>query len=164
MIGREQVDLRRALEGGKDSAVGRIPLDPDKVALQVAARHVRNLLLLAGGRIDVPDLIEDEERDVKPVLAVRGDALRHPRRIAHVVECDDSPSSTTRYVSATTRWPRSELVVLPAPVGHRHPTLDDLPPWLREMEKLGTQASPTQDPGQRRSPPDDGVPRICEPC
>ena len=97
MISREQADLRRALEGGKDSAVGGIPLDPDKVALQVAARHVRNLLLLAGGRIDVPDLIEDEERDVKPVLAVRGDALRHPRRIAHVVECDDSPSSTTRY-------------------------------------------------------------------
>ena len=97
MIGREQADLRRALEGGKDSAVGGISLDPDKVPLQIAARHVRNLLLLAGGRIDVPDLIEDEERDVKPVLAVRGDALRHPRHISHVVECDDSPSSTTRY-------------------------------------------------------------------
>jgi hypothetical protein len=82
MIGREQVDLRRALEGGKDSAVGGISLDPDKVALEFAARHVRNLLLLAGGRIDVPDLIEDEERDIKPVLAIRGDALRHPRHIA----------------------------------------------------------------------------------
>jgi hypothetical protein len=53
MIGREQVDLRRALEGGKDSAVSGVPLDPDKVALEVAARHVRNLLHLAGGRIDV---------------------------------------------------------------------------------------------------------------
>jgi hypothetical protein len=90
-------DLRRALEGGKDSAVGGIPLDSDKVPLQIAARHVRNLLLLAGGRIDVPDLIEDEERDIKPVFAIRGDSLRHPRHIAHVVECNDSPSSTTRY-------------------------------------------------------------------
>jgi branched-chain amino acid transport system ATP-binding protein len=36
-----------------------------------------------------------------------------------------------------------------------------------EIEKPGVQASPTQDTDQRRTPrgrPDDGVPRICEPC
>jgi hypothetical protein len=57
-------------------------------------------------------------------------------------------------------------VVLPAPVGHRQPTLDDLPPRLREIEKPGSQ-TPTQDTEQRRTPrggPDDGVPKICEPC
>ena len=56
-----------------------------------------------------------------------------------------------------------DRVVLPAPVGHRQPTLDDLPPWLREIEKPGTQANPTQDTEQQRTPrgrPDDGVPRI----
>src|SRR5262249_15118352 len=52
---------------------------------------------LARGRIDVPDLIEDEKRDVKSVLAVRGDALRHPRRFAHVVERGHSPGGATRY-------------------------------------------------------------------
>jgi hypothetical protein len=35
---------------------------------------------------------------------------------------------------------------LPAPTGHRQPTLNDLPPSLREEEKSGVEASPTQDP------------------
>ena len=74
---------------------------------------------------------------------------------------DTFPNAT---VTATAGWPRTELVVLPAPVGHRQPTLDDLPPWLREQEKPGTQASPTPDAGQRRMTPDDRVPKICEPC
>jgi hypothetical protein len=75
-----------------------------------------------------------------------------------VVQAIGEPSSDARV---------THLVVLPAPVGHRQPTLDDLPPWLREIEKPGVQASPTQDTDQRRTPrgrPDDGVPRICEPC
>jgi hypothetical protein len=70
---------------------------------------------------------------------------------------------------------------LPAPTGHRQPTLNDLPPSLREEEKSGIEASPTQDPqagtpnveqsdqntGRRRTPRgqfDNGVPRICDPC
>jgi hypothetical protein len=77
--------------------------------------------------------------------------------VSPVVQAIGEPSSDARM----------DRVVLPAPVGHRQPTLDDLPPWLREIEKPGTQASPTQDTEQRRTPrgpPDDGVPRICEPC
>jgi hypothetical protein len=70
---------------------------------------------------------------------------------------------------------------LPAPTGHRQPTLNDLPPSLREEEKSGAEVSPTQDTqagsanveqggqqtGQRRTPreqPDNGVPPICDPC
>jgi hypothetical protein len=73
-------------------------------------------------------------------------------------------------------------VQLEAPIGHRQPTLDDLPPWLRNEEKPGAEANPEAAPqagngdadqkdqrhGQRRMPrakPDDGgVPRICDPC
>src|ERR1700722_16421277 len=76
------------------------------------------------------------------------------------------PSFDAR-VTATTGSSRAQLAVLPAPVGHRQPTSDDLPPWLRQIEKPGPQASPTQDMEQGRTPrgrPDDGVPEICEPC
>ena len=79
------------------------------------------------------------------------------------------------------RSSRVDLAQLPAPTGHRQPTLNDLPPWLRDEEKPGAEASPTQDPQagradveqrdrsnkQPRTPrvqPDDGVPRICNPC
>ena len=79
------------------------------------------------------------------------------------------------------RSSRVDLAQLPAPTGHRQPTLNDLPPWLRDEEKPGAEASPTQDPQagradveqrdrsnkQPRTPrvqPDGGVPRICNPC
>jgi hypothetical protein len=79
------------------------------------------------------------------------------------------------------RSSRVDLAQLPAPTGHRQPTLNDLPPSLREEETLGPEANPTQDSQtggaadveqrdrsnkQRRTPkqPDDGVPRICDPC
>jgi hypothetical protein len=68
--------------------------------------------------------------------------------VGPVVRANGEPSSDAGVI---------DLVVLPAPVGHRQPTLDDLPPWLREIEKPGTETAP-----QRR--PDDGVPRICERC
>jgi hypothetical protein len=67
----------------------------------------------------------------------------------------------------------ADLVQLEAPIGHRQPTLNDLPPWLREEEKPGTDANPTQDTQSgsadveqwgRRIEPNDGVPRICDPC
>jgi hypothetical protein len=77
-----------------------------------------------------------------------------------VVEAMGQPSSDPR-------TPHVHVAVLPAPIGHRQPTLDDLPPWLREKEKPGTEANPPQDSEQPRTPkvrPDDGVPRICEPC
>jgi hypothetical protein len=74
-----------------------------------------------------------------------------------------------------------QVAQLPAPTGHRQPTLNDLPPSLREEEKSDTEAGPTQDPqadipdveqgdqqtGRRRTPReqfDNGVPRICDPC
>jgi hypothetical protein len=84
-------------------------------------------------------------------------------QVAHAI---GEPSFDAR-VTATTGSSRAQLAVLPAPVGHRQPTLDDLPPWLRQIEKPGPQASPTQDMEQGRAPrgrPDDGVPKICEPC
>jgi hypothetical protein len=61
---------------------------------------------------------------------------------------------------------RANLAVLPAPIGHRQPTLDDLPPWLRDTEKPGTLPNPTQGSEQRRTPKPwpDAVPRVCEPC
>ena len=82
-------------------------------------------------------------------------------------------------LTATTK--SVHVAQLPAPTGHRQPTMNDLPPSLREEEKSGTEASPTQDPqagsadveqsdrqnGRRRTPrvePDNGVPRICDPC
>ena len=42
------------------------------------------------------------------------------------------------------RSSRVDLAQLPAPTGHRQPTLNDLPPWLRDEEKPGAEASPTQ--------------------
>ena len=36
---------------------------------------------------------------------------------------------------------RGVLAQLEAPIGHRQPTLDDLPEWLREEEKPGAEAS-----------------------
>jgi hypothetical protein len=39
---------------------------------------------------------------------------------------------------------RADLAVLQAPVGHRQPTLGDLPPWLRHMEKPGTAPNGTE--------------------
>jgi hypothetical protein len=100
--------------------------------------------------------------------------------VSPVVQAIGEPSSDAR-VAATARSSRADLAQLEAPIGHRQPKLDDLPPWLREEEKPGTEASPTQDPQagsadveqkgrskkQRRTPsvwPDDGVPRICDPC
>jgi hypothetical protein len=50
---------------------------------------------------------------------------------------------------SNTRTPmtvRGVLAQLEAPIGHRQPTLDDLPEWLREEEKPGAEANPTQGP------------------
>jgi hypothetical protein len=75
--------------------------------------------------------------------------------VGPVVQAIGEPSSAARV---------THLVVLPAPVGHRQPTLDDLPPWLREKEKPGGPVQDTEQRGSPRGRPDDGVPRICEPC
>jgi hypothetical protein len=100
--------------------------------------------------------------------------------VSPVVQATGEPSSDVRVAASARSW-HIDLAQLEAPVGHRQPTLDDLPPWLREEEKPGTEAKPTQDPqagsadveqkgrrsGERRTPralPDDGVPRICDPC
>ena len=96
------------------------------------------------------------------------------------VQAIGGPSSNAGF-TATPMTVRGVLAQLEAPIGHRQPTLDDLPEWLREEEKPGAAANPTQAPeagtvdvdqedqrhGQRRKSrmrPDDGVPRICDPC
>ena len=90
-------------------------------------------------------------------------------------------ASSDAKATATARSSHADVAQLQAPIGHRQPTLNDLPPWLREEEKPGAEASPTQNSQagsadveqrdrsneQRRTPrvqPDDGVPRICDPC
>jgi hypothetical protein len=71
-------------------------------------------------------------------------------------------------LTATTK--SVHVAQLPAPTGHRQPTMNDLPPSLREEEKSGTEADVEQSDrqnGRRRTPrvePDNGVPRICDPC
>jgi hypothetical protein len=65
---------------------------------------------------------------------------------------------------------------LPAPIGHRQPTQNDIPPSVRQEEAPSANQTPQQDSQgnggsrrpreQRRTPsaePDD-VPRICNPC
>jgi hypothetical protein len=81
----------------------------------------------------------------------------------------DTSSDVRATATATARSSRVHLAVLQAPIGHRQPTLDDLPLWLRETEKPGSDANSTQDSHseQRQTPrvlPNDGVPQICEPC
>jgi hypothetical protein len=96
------------------------------------------------------------------------------------VQAIGEPSSNAAF-STTPMTARGVLAQLEAPIGHRQPTLDDLPQWLREEEKPGAEANPTPAPeagtadvdqedqphGPRRKSrmrPDDGVPRICDPC
>jgi hypothetical protein len=81
------------------------------------------------------------------------------------VQAIGEPSSDAG-IDATAESSRTNVAVLPAPTGHRQPTLNDLPPWLRDEEKHGHESNPAQGP-ERRAPgvqPDDGAPRICEPC
>jgi hypothetical protein len=78
--------------------------------------------------------------------------------------------------AVTAKSSRAELAQLQAPVGHRQPTQNDLPPSVREEEAPSTAATPQGGSGDgqrgglkehRRNPsvqPDDGVPRICDPC
>ena len=85
-----------------------------------------------------------------------------------VIQAIGEPSSDAG-ATATARSSRVHLAVFQAPIGHRQPTLDDLPPWLRETEKPGSDANSKQDSQseQQRAPmvlPNDGVPQICEPC
>jgi hypothetical protein len=83
------------------------------------------------------------------------------------VQATEEPSSEAGAVATTGSQRADHLAVFQAPVGHRQPTLEDLPPWLREQEKPAPDANPTPDAQQRRAPkarPDDGVPRICNPC
>jgi hypothetical protein len=57
--------------------------------------------------------------------------------VSPVVQAVGEPSSDAR-MAATAGSSRADLAQLEAPIGHRQPTLDDLPPWLREEEKAGT--------------------------
>jgi hypothetical protein len=80
--------------------------------------------------------------------------------VSQVIQVTGEPSSPPRLSPL-------DLAVLQAPIGHRQPTLDDLPLWLRQKEKPGTEANPTQDLERQRTPEErlnNGVPRICEPC
>ena len=70
--------------------------------------------------------------------------------VSPIVQAIGEPSSDAR-VAATVGSSRANLAVLPAPIGHRQPTLNDLPPWLRDMEKPGTEPNPMQGSEQRRT-------------
>ena len=59
--------------------------------------------------------------------------------VSQIVE----PSSNAR-VTAVAK--SVQVAQLPAPTGHRQPTLNDLPPSPREEEKSGAEAGSTQDP------------------
>jgi hypothetical protein len=72
---------------------------------------------------------------------------------------------------------RAEVAQLQAPIGHRQPTQNDLPPSVREEEAPAATPQGSTSDGQRgqrkeqRRTPSvqpfdgaDGVPRICDPC
>jgi hypothetical protein len=59
-----------------------------------------------------------------------------------VMQAVAEPSSEARLTAIAQSV---HVAQLPAPTGHRQPTLNDLPPWLREEEKSGTETSPTED-------------------
>lgn len=83
------------------------------------------------------------------------------------IQAIGEPSSDASVVATAGSQRADRLAVFQAPVGHRQPTLEDLPPWLREQEKPAPDANSMPDVQQRRAPkarPDDGVPRICDPC
>jgi len=78
-------------------------------------------------------------------------------------------------------FPIERVGTTEAPIGHRQPTLNDLPPWLRQQETEETngsgagqadqpRASATDGMQQREQPPRNdrgpanGVPRICNGC
>lgn len=86
---------------------------------------------------------------------------------------EPSPDVT---VGVTVKSSGAELAQLQAPIGHRQPTQNDIPPSVREEEAPHADAAPQGGSGdgprgrlkeQRRTPglqPNDGVPRICDPC
>jgi hypothetical protein len=89
---------------------------------------------------------------------------------------EPSPNVT---VAVSAKSSRAKLAQLQAPVGHRQPTQNDLPPSVREEEAPHAEATPQGSTGdgqrgrlreQRRTPSvqpfdgADGVPRICDPC
>jgi hypothetical protein len=63
--------------------------------------------------------------------------------VSPVIQATGERSSDVRVAAGDRSW-RIDLAQLEAPIGHRQPTLDDLPPWLREEEKRGTEAKPTR--------------------
>jgi hypothetical protein len=101
--------------------------------------------------------------------------------VSAAVQAIGAPSADVA-LTATTTSSRTNLAVLQAPIGHRQPTLNDLPEWLRDRETPGIEGSkPTQDQDAgsanvqqrgrhhepRRTPsvrPNGDVPSICEPC
>jgi hypothetical protein len=61
------------------------------------------------------------------------------------IEAIGETSSDGRVI-ATAKSSRADLAQLEAPIGHRQPTLDDLPEWLREEEEPSAGASAIQAP------------------
>jgi hypothetical protein len=85
---------------------------------------------------------------------------------------EPSPDVT---LDVTVKSSRAELAQLQAPIGHRQPTQNDLPPSVREEEAPSAQGTPQGGSGDgqrgrlkelRRTPSvqPNGVPRICDPC
>ena len=63
-----------------------------------------------------------------------------------VVQAIGEPSADARAAAAARSW-RIDLAQIEAPIGHRQPTLQDLPPWLREQEKPGAEATQAPQAG-----------------
>jgi hypothetical protein len=97
--------------------------------------------------------------------------------VGPVIEATGEPSPHVR-APVTAKSSRADLAQLQAPVGHRQPTQNDIPPSVREQEAPSAEANPQQDSQggsgdgqrarlkeQRRTPnvQPNGVPRICDP-
>ncbi|MCK9908978.1 hypothetical protein MXD81_07555 [Microbacteriaceae bacterium K1510] len=54
-------------------------------------------------------------------------------------------------------FPIERVGMAEAPVGHRQPTLNDLPPWLRQQETQETTGSGAGQADQPRPPATDGM-------
>ena len=69
-----------------------------------------------------------------------------------VVQAIGEPSADARAAAAAAArsW-RIDLAQIEAPIGHRQPTLQDLPPWLREQEKPGAEATQAPQAGVQTS-------------
>jgi hypothetical protein len=64
--------------------------------------------------------------------------------VGPVIQAIGEPSPYVR-VAATAKSSRADLAQLQAPIGHRQPTQNDIPPSVRQEEAPSAEANPQQD-------------------